>query len=101
MLGPHAAYSKEEDARFIVEAFGLRHPTIKARGINDKYGIHGFPTMVIIDPQGVVRDVHVGYSKTLREDVAKKIDEALAKPAAGGGGAQPEKAAGAASSAAR
>jgi len=71
---------KDEDARFVVEAFGLRHPTIKARGINDKYGIHGFPTMVVIDPAGVVRDVHVGYSKTLRADVGKKIDEALAKP---------------------
>jgi thiol-disulfide isomerase/thioredoxin len=97
---------KDEDARFVVEAFGLRHPTIKAKGINDKYGIHGFPTMVIIDPAGVVRDVHVGYSKTLRSEVSKKIDEALAKPAAdagggGGGGAQPEKPAGTASSSAR
>jgi hypothetical protein len=93
---------KEEDARFVVEAFGLRYPAIKAQGINDKYGIHGFPTMMVIDPAGVVRDVHVGYSKTLRADVAKKIDEALAKPSAGGGnGGQPEKAAGAASSAAR
>jgi thiol-disulfide isomerase/thioredoxin len=70
---------KDEDARFVVEAFGLRHPTIKARGINDKYGIYGFPNMVVIDPAGVVRDVHIGYSKTLRADVGKKIDEALAK----------------------
>lgn len=33
--------------------------------------------MVIIDPGGIVRDLHVGYSKTLHDDVAKKIDEAL------------------------
>jgi thiol-disulfide isomerase/thioredoxin len=93
---------KEEDARFVVDAFGLKHPTIKAGGINDKYGIHGFPTMVVIDPAGIVRDVHVGYSKTLRADVGKKIDGALARPTVGGGnGSQPEKAAGAASSSTR
>jgi hypothetical protein len=35
--------------------------------------------MVIVDQEGIVRDVHVGYSKDLRKDVAKKIDELLAK----------------------
>ena len=54
-------------------------PTVKAEGINEKYNIHGFPTMVIVDQQGIVRDVHVGYSKDLRKDVGKKIDQLLAK----------------------
>jgi hypothetical protein len=57
---------------------GLTYPTIKADGIPDKFGVRGFPTLIIVDQQGIVRDVHVGYSPTLREAVAKKIDKLLA-----------------------
>jgi thiol-disulfide isomerase/thioredoxin len=72
---------KEEDARFVIDAFDLNYPTIKATGIPDKYGVQGFPTLIIVDQEGVVRDVHVGYSPDLREKVSKKIDELLTKTA--------------------
>jgi thiol-disulfide isomerase/thioredoxin len=76
---------KEEDARFVIDTFGLKYSTIKADGIPPKYGIQGFPTLVIVDQEGVVRDVHVGYSPDLREKVSKKIDELLGKSAKAGG----------------
>ena len=41
--------------------------------------MQGFPTLIIIDQQGKVSDVHVGYSPTLREEVGKVIRELLAK----------------------
>ena len=39
--------------------------------------MQGFPTLILIDPEGKVRDVHVGYSPTLRADVAKAIEGLL------------------------
>ena len=72
----------EKDARFVIDAMGMTYPTVKAAGIPDKYGVEGFPTMIVIDPQGVIREVHTGYSPTLREDIGKRIKELLAPAAA-------------------
>jgi peroxiredoxin/regulation of enolase protein 1 (concanavalin A-like superfamily) len=68
----------EKDAQFVVEAMQLSYPILKATDVPAKYGVHGFPTLVIIDQQGTVRDIHVGYSKTLRAEVSKIIKELLA-----------------------
>jgi thiol-disulfide isomerase/thioredoxin len=68
---------EEKDARFVVDAMGLNYPTVKASGIPEKFGVHGFPTLIVIDKAGNVRDVHVGYSPTLRKDVGAKVEELL------------------------
>jgi thiol-disulfide isomerase/thioredoxin len=65
---------KEDDARLVVDVMNLKYQTLRAEGIPDKYHVQGFPTLIIIDPEGKVRDVHVGYSPTLRADVAKVIE---------------------------
>jgi thiol-disulfide isomerase/thioredoxin len=72
---------EEKDARLVIDTMGLKYPTIHAQEIPKKYGVQGFPTLIIIDAEGVVRDVHVGYSPTLRDDLAKKIKGLLEKPA--------------------
>jgi thiol-disulfide isomerase/thioredoxin len=74
----------DKDARFVIDAMGMKYATIKATGIPEKYGVQGFPTLLVVDQEGILRDVHVGYSPTLRVDVAKKIDELLAQTKAGG-----------------
>jgi thiol-disulfide isomerase/thioredoxin len=68
----------EKDARFVIDAMGLKYPTIKAAGIPERYGVQGFPTLIVVDGKGVVREVHVGYSPTLRADLGKTIDGILA-----------------------
>jgi peroxiredoxin len=68
-----------EDAKFVIEKMGLKYPTLKAEGLPEKFGVQGFPTLIVIDPQGKVHDVHVGYTPTLREDVGRVIRELLAK----------------------
>jgi peroxiredoxin len=68
----------EADARFVVEKMELRYPNLKAEGLAEKFGVRGFPTLVVIDKQGIVRDVHVGYSPTLRDDVGRTIRGLLA-----------------------
>jgi peroxiredoxin len=67
----------EADAKFVSDAMGLKYATLRAEGVSEKYGVQGFPTLILIDPEGTVRDVHVGYSPTLQADVAKAIEGLL------------------------
>jgi peroxiredoxin len=69
----------EKDAKFVIEKMGLKYPTLKAEGLPERFGVQGFPTLIIIDPQGNVHDIHVGYSPDLREKVGKQIKALLAK----------------------
>jgi thiol-disulfide isomerase/thioredoxin len=68
----------EKDARFVVDKLKLNYATLKAKGLPEKYSVQGFPTLIIIDQEGVVRGRHVGYSPTLREELVRKIDGLLA-----------------------
>jgi peroxiredoxin len=68
----------EADAKLVIEKMALKYPTLKAEGQPERFGVQGFPTLIVIDQQGRVHDIHVGYSPTLREDVGKQIRELLA-----------------------
>jgi thiol-disulfide isomerase/thioredoxin len=70
----------EKDAQFVVDAMKLNYPVLKAEGLPEKYKVQGFPTLIIIDPEGNVADVHVGYSPTLRQDVGTVVKRLLKKP---------------------
>jgi protein-disulfide isomerase-like protein with CxxC motif len=70
--------SNLDDAKFVAEAMKLKYPSISIdRELPQKYGVSGFPTMLVIDQAGTVRDMHVGYSPTLREDLNASIDRLL------------------------
>jgi hypothetical protein len=56
---------------------GLRYTTLRAAGIPEKYSVDGFPTVILIDPQGIIRAVHVGYSAHLREQLDQEIRKFL------------------------
>jgi peroxiredoxin len=69
----------EKDAKFVVDELGLNYPVLKAQGVPEKYHVRGFPTLIIIDQEGKVADIHVGYSPTLREEVGKAVKGLLAR----------------------
>ncbi|QVL31025.1 TlpA family protein disulfide reductase [Telmatocola sphagniphila] len=72
--------SNKEDAEFVVKEMALKYRTLRVEHEMSKhFGVRGFPSLVIIDKKGIVRDIHVGYSKTLREEVGKTIRELLAE----------------------
>lgn len=73
----------EKDARLVISKLKLAYPTLKAEALPAKYMIPGFPTLLIIDQQGIVRDMYVGYSPTLGKDVAEKIEALLSDEPAG------------------
>jgi thiol-disulfide isomerase/thioredoxin len=65
------------DAKLVVSEFDLTYPQIRAEQIPQLFGVQGFPTTIVIDQKGIVRGIHVGYSPTLHNDVAKQIDELI------------------------
>jgi peroxiredoxin len=69
----------DDDARFVVNAQKLNYPTLKSTfpEARAKFGVQGYPTLIVIDQQGVVRDVQVGYSPSLRDDVEKAVNKLL------------------------
>jgi thiol-disulfide isomerase/thioredoxin len=70
----------DADAKFVVEKMGLNYTTLKIEHeLVEKYGVRGFPTMVIIDQQGKVHDFHVGYTPTLQREVGEIVRQLLAK----------------------
>jgi thiol-disulfide isomerase/thioredoxin len=65
------------DADFVIKKMGLNYPNLKARDIPEKYGVRGYPTLIVIDPSGIVREFHVGYSPDLRENVISSVEKLL------------------------
>jgi thiol-disulfide isomerase/thioredoxin len=68
------------DARYVVDKLGIPYPILRSNHeVAGGYGAgtFGFPILVIIDRAGRVRDIHIGYSDTLGEDVIKPIDALL------------------------
>jgi thiol-disulfide isomerase/thioredoxin len=70
---------KEEDAKFVIDKMGLTYLTLKAQDLPQKYGVQGFPTLVIIDKEGKLQDLYVGYSPDLRKEVGEIVHNLLAK----------------------
>ncbi len=45
--------------------------------ITDVYGVQGIPTTYILDQEGIVRHVHVGFSDSLEQTLAREIEAML------------------------
>jgi thiol-disulfide isomerase/thioredoxin len=56
----------------------------KDGSVAQKYGVHGIPTMVIVDKGGVVQKVHVGSSPNLKTELRRTLDDLLAGKKSGG-----------------
>ncbi|HYE33768.1 MAG TPA: DUF2092 domain-containing protein [Methylomirabilota bacterium] len=49
----------------------------KDGAVSERYGVEGIPQTVIIDKEGVIRSVHVGFSPELKDILKKDIDPLL------------------------
>lgn len=56
----------EQVARYM-ERRGLGFPVVNdpSAGIAHRWGVHAFPTSFVVDPDGQIRSVEVGYTSTL------------------------------------
>jgi len=66
--------ANDKDAKSVVNRLNLAYPIIRLEPqILEKYGVQGMPSLLVIDKQGIVRDLHVGYSATLKEEVSAMV----------------------------
>jgi peroxiredoxin len=67
---------KEEDASFVADKMGLAFPIVRADKFAEKYNATA-SAVFVIDQKGIVRDLFVGYSPTLRDDVTATVTSLL------------------------
>jgi thiol-disulfide isomerase/thioredoxin len=70
---------QDKDAKYAVNKLQLNYLTLHGKDIEEKYGVRGCPTFIVIDQKGILRVRHIGYSPTLREDMAKTISNLLSE----------------------
>ena len=68
---------KEEDALFVIDKMGLNYTNLRAQGVPERYSVGGYPTLVIVDQQGIVRSFHVGYAPDLAESISDEVNQLL------------------------
>lgn len=66
-----------EDAKFAVAQLRTSYPTLLAKKVQEQYGRTGCPGWLILDQQGIVRSIHIGYSGHLQEELTKSISQLL------------------------
>lgn len=64
----------KDDALFVIDKLKLMYTNLSAGEVPQQYGVRGYPTLIIIDQKGIVRDIHVGYSDDLYDKVVKSIE---------------------------
>jgi peroxiredoxin len=66
------------NAKFVAQAMELKYPVLKVKeGLQQEYNVQAYPTLVLIGPDGIVRNLHIGFSTNLREDVSQEIKKLL------------------------
>jgi thiol-disulfide isomerase/thioredoxin len=66
-----------KDADFVVDKMKIPYPTLYAKDIAPNYKITGFPTLLVLDQQGIVRFIHTGYAKDLRDQIEANVESLL------------------------
>jgi peroxiredoxin len=61
------------DARRTMKEMSLNYPTLIAGPYPEKLNVQAYPTLIVIDRQGIIRDVHEGFSPTLRQDIGDRV----------------------------
>lgn len=71
----------DEDARYVIDNFGLHYPVLRAGDIPKRYRVSGWPTFVVLDQTGRIADYTFGNSDGLYTHLKTAVDGLLAEPA--------------------
>ena len=77
----------QDDAKFVAREMQLDYPVLLSQELPGKYGVSGFPTLIVVDQQGNVSDIHVGYSDHPRRRESGRGSSARGRSARGDPGA--------------
>lgn len=69
------------DAQAVADVVGLRYPVLTdAKSVAEAYNITSFPTLIVLDGEGVVRGIFSGYSSKLRDELVTCVDRITDRP---------------------
>jgi thiol-disulfide isomerase/thioredoxin len=66
-----------EDALFVIQKIKPDYKNLSGRDLIKKYGVTNYPTFIIIDRNGMVRRIQVGYETGLAEKLIEIIESFL------------------------
>lgn len=65
------------DAIFVIQKMNPPYPNLEGRGLVKQYGVTAYPTFIVIDRNGLVRRILVGYEPSLTEKLIEIIESLL------------------------
>ena len=65
------------DAIFVLQKVNPPYPNVEGRGLVKQYGVTAYPTFIVIDRNGLVRRILVGYEPSLTEKLIEIIEPLL------------------------
>jgi len=69
---------KVEDINFFIDKYNIKHPVIiKAEKMQKDYLINGFPNLFIINQNGKIEYISLGYKDNLEKELSESIDRLL------------------------
>lgn len=69
----------EADAKFVADTMKLSYPVLRSEKLAEQLGVTGYPTLLVIAPDGTVQGIFSGYSLTLREELTDCVRGLLKK----------------------
>jgi peroxiredoxin len=79
LYGINQQEEKKKVASFLEkEKYNLTVGLDKDGKVGEAYGAEGIPLLAIVDKQGIVQSVHVGYSPAIKTELHKELDAILA-----------------------
>jgi len=66
-----------EEARRVAAAMELDTPTLRAREVVGRYEVVAFPTVFVVDGEGIVRRAFVGFGPSLALELGAALDDLL------------------------
>jgi thiol-disulfide isomerase/thioredoxin len=68
---------ERDDALFVIEKMKPTYNNLSGRDLIKKYGVTNFPTFIIIDRNGLVRRIKIGYESDLTGKIIEIIESLL------------------------
>lgn len=63
-----------DDAKFVAEAVRLNYPVLKAGPAALAYEVRLYPTIIIVDHEGIVRELHIGFVPDLERELIEELE---------------------------
>lgn len=68
---------ERDDALFVIEKMNPTYNNLRGRDLIKKYGVTNYPTFIVIDRNGLVRRIKIGYESDLADKLIEIIESLM------------------------